>query len=109
MNKVIIPQSYFEKIRQIGWVEVLKKLKIKNKEVRGGSGTYKTRCVLHQEKKASLIFASESFFTCFGCGRAGDIFHFVSLVLAKDDSNPQRKTCRWFKKCFNIPLPWEDR
>ena len=100
---------YFKKIQmEVGWGEVLKILGIKTKRrsnPSSGTGDYITLCVFHKEKKASLHFFDNSGqYHCYGCGRHGDIFDFVSQYAFK--GNKIRTYC-WFKKNFQIPLPWE--
>ncbi|MBU0533538.1 MAG: DNA primase [Candidatus Omnitrophica bacterium] len=39
---------------------------------------YKTLCPFHQEKTPSFIISSEKqIFHCFGCGKGGNVFHFI--------------------------------
>lgn len=108
MKKRKIPRSYYEEVKDVvNWCEILSKLGIKFKRTGYlGGGNYKCLCIFHKEKTASLTFLhSSSTFHCFGCGESGDIFHFISQYLTGNKYNLPR-TCRWLKKCFNIPLPW---
>ena len=115
LTRVIIPLSYLEKIDEIGWETILRRLGIKKKNTGSDiyNKRYKANCVFHNEKTASLSFfqGSESFFFCFACQTAGSKFKFVSMVFAKNRTHAKGRTMayRWFKKCFNIPLPWENR
>ncbi|XLQ20756.1 MAG: CHC2 zinc finger domain-containing protein [Candidatus Moraniibacteriota bacterium] len=47
-------------------------------------------------------------FHCFGCGHSGDVFDFVHDFLEhRCNGGDKVKTYKWFKKNYNIPLPWE--
>ncbi|HHD92724.1 MAG TPA: hypothetical protein ENL06_03895 [Candidatus Portnoybacteria bacterium] len=103
-----IPRSYYENLGgEIRWDQVLHKLGIKFKRTKRGYSIWQAKCIFHQENSPSLVFIQRTqSFHCFGCGRSGDMFMFISYVLLGDKFRNKQKTCRWLKKCFNIPLPW---
>jgi len=113
MKRKNIPPSYFRDLRTGGtaeWSQVLHKLGIRFWLTKRGGSRYRSKCVFHQEKTPSLLFNPfHGTYHCFGCGESGDIFTFVAKVLNGDayGKNKVARTCRWFKKCFDIPLPWE--
>ena len=103
---VPIPKKYYKEIfYKVDWPEILFKLGIRFRRTKKGIGIYEARCIFHKEKTPSLIFTSQGWFHCFGCGYSGDMFDLVRYHLFGGD---RVKTCRWLKKCFDIDLPWEN-
>ncbi|MFA5173098.1 MAG: CHC2 zinc finger domain-containing protein [Candidatus Paceibacterota bacterium] len=102
--------SYYEKVcEKVDWLNVLKKLGIKIGKRKKGALTNEKDliilCPIHRENNPSMHFSSETgMFHCFGCGRTGNIFDFVSELVFKGN---RKKTFYWMRKNFGISLPWE--
>lgn len=114
--KRVIPPEYFNTVREkVSWHDILSQLDVKIYRT-GGTPCFgadlKMRCIFHKEKTPSLFFcSSKGVYHCMGCGSFGDIFDFLSFYFAGKPPEWQcrdkTKICRWLKKNFNIPLPWE--
>lgn len=99
----MIEKEYFWTIREkINWSAVLRKLGLKIGLKSGGQKSLGTmKCPFHDEKHSSMVFYVTGWFYCFGCGKGGDIFHFIQSKLGLT----VMQTCHFFKKQFGIPLP----
>jgi DNA primase len=112
-RRTITPSSYFAAVNaEVSWSAILQVCGIAVKKRKGKRyGQYAalvTLCPLHQEKTPSMHFADHSaHFKCYGCGDDGDKFTFVLKILNKPFHYEKVRVYRWFKKNFNIPLPWE--
>ncbi|MCK5460156.1 hypothetical protein KAI52_03510 [Candidatus Parcubacteria bacterium] len=104
-------RSYFEEVRDLGWVVLLKlgiKIRKKGNSFSPHTGDYITLCPFHTEKSPSMHFYNNSSrFFCYGCGASGDVFNFISRILGHNYYGDKIKTYRWLKKNYGIPLPWE--
>jgi DNA primase len=100
-----IPKKYFDELSyKITWIEIFQKCGIKYRKNRSIHAT-KILCPFHDEKTPSMyVNVYSSFCHCYGCGETVDMFAFVCKVLFGRD---RTKTFKWFKKQFNIPIPWE--
>lgn len=93
-----LSQNYFEKVREVGWGAILKKLGLTAKPV-GCGRVSKMRCVFHKEKHASLYFLrAKNIYFCFGCGESGTNLLFVQ----KYRRYSNRQTVSFFKRHFGI-------
>ena len=103
-----IPKEYYERIISlVYWDELLPRLGFKFRRKKTGYlGNYQALCPFHKEKRPSLVFRVDGRYHCFGCSCNGDVFDFVKYYLFQGN---QAKTCRWFRRVFKIPLPWENR
>lgn len=115
-KRIETPPSYFKEIeRRVSWEDILKKCGIKIRKKRKGSGLIMmdeflvTLCPFHKEKTPSMSFSLRyDFFYCHGaCGNWGDKFDFMVAMLNEPCHYNKVRAYHWFKKNFNISLPWE--
>lgn len=110
---IITPQSYFEVVNaHVSWSAILHLWGIVVKKRKGKQygkyATLVTLCPLHPEKTPSMHFHEHNgAFKCYGCGDHGDKFTFIVKMLNAPFCYEKMRTYRWFKKNFNISLPWE--
>lgn len=63
---------------------------------------YQALCPFHSEKTPSFIVNVErQIFKCFGCGKAGNVFHFLMAI----SSLPFPEAVKQVANRYNIPLP----
>lgn len=63
---------------------------------------YKACCPFHNEKTPSFVVSPQKqIFKCFGCGKAGNVFHFIMEI--EGSSFPE--AVEYLAKEHNIPLP----
>jgi len=106
--RIETPHSYFEEINnRLSWQDILSKCGIRVKKQQNNSVLI-ILCPFHDEKTPSLqLNECRCVFGCLGCGKSGDKFDFIVRFFNRPvDKDKMRAYC-WFKKNFNIPLPWE--
>ncbi len=108
-RKYKTPHSYFTRLNEeITWSQILRKCGIKFKKKRMNTELWMI-CMFHTEKTPSMSFSeTRGLYHCFGCGESGDKFNFIVRLLDTTTFYKDNvRAYRWFKKNFNIPLPWE--
>jgi len=100
-----LKHKFFASVREIPLEIVFQKLGLKiEKRFDHFSFVVKIKCPFHKEKTPSFVLFQNGSWHCFGCGISDfGTFKFVLLFFEKKYS----KTCRWFHRCFGIPLPWK--
>jgi DNA primase len=69
--------------------------------VPAGAERWKACCPFHNEKTPSFnVSRDKGFFKCFGCGVAGDLFKFVSLI----ENLPFGEVKRKLAERYGVPL-----
>lgn len=103
------PWSYFgEILEKVSWKDILKVLGVKIKKQKSNGGVLIILCPFHDEKTPSLrMNEDKGVFMCLGCGQYGNQFSFVQKFLNPYGNYSKIRTYHWFKKNFDISLPWE--
>lgn len=74
-NPNSITESDIERCRQVSLVRLAEDNGI---ILRKNGKTYSTQCPFHEERTPSFyIYEDSNRFHCFGCGKSGDIIHFI--------------------------------
>jgi hypothetical protein len=109
-----ISHKYYQHIGDtILWKDLLRIFGIRiKKNIRANDVNYDhmAHCPFHKERTPSVRFYHHTRqFHCYGCGKHGDQFDFVALMLSHSYQKNRHRAFCWFKKNFNIPLPWENK
>ncbi|MDQ3767199.1 MAG: DNA primase [Actinomycetota bacterium] len=72
---------------------------------RSGGHTFKGLCPFHTEKTPSFtVDAAKGLWHCFGCGRGGNVYHFVQEV----ESLPFPEAVEWLARKHGYDLRYEE-
>lgn len=72
---------------------------------RSGGATYKGLCPFHSEKTPSFtVDSAKSLWHCFGCGKGGNIYHFVQEM----ESLPFPEAAEWLARRSGFDLHYEE-
>jgi DNA primase len=72
---------------------------------RSGGATFKGLCPFHSEKTPSFtVDSSKNLWHCFGCGKGGNIYHFVQEM----ESLPFPEAAEWLARRSGFDLHYEE-